>query len=186
MGRLVYGVIVSLDGYINDANGDFSFAFPDAEVHAYSNDLIRPVGTHLYGRRLYEVMAGWETMGTEPDDEPVERDFGELWRGADKIVYSTTLDEVTTRRTRLERSFQPEAVRRLVADSDRDVLVGGPGLAAHALRAGLVDELSVIVVPTIVGAGTRYLPVGLRVDLRLLDERRFASGFTALSYAVTR
>ena len=186
MGRLVYGVIASLDGYINDADEDFRWAVPDEEVHAYSNDLIRPVGTHLYGRRLYEVMSGWQTMGTSPDDDAIERDFGELWRGADKVVYSTTLEEVSTPRTRLERTFDPDAVRRLVADADQDVLIGGPGLAAQALRAGLVDGINVILVPTVIGGGTRYLPDGLHLDLELRDDRRFENGFAALDYAVRR
>ena len=184
MGRLVYSVIVSLDGYVDDAEGGFAWAMPDEEVHAYVNDLMRPIGTHLYGRRLYAVMAGWQTLGTSPDESAVTRDFGELWRGADKVVYSTTLDEVSTPRTRLERSFDLDAVRSLVAASDRDVLVGGPGLAEHALRAGLVDEIGVVVAPVVVGGGTAYLPDRLRLDLRLLEERRFANGFAALRYAV--
>ena len=184
MGQLIYSVIASLDGYVNDADGDFSWAMPDEELHAYVNDLMRPIGTHLYGRRLYEVMAAWQTMGTAPDDSAVTRDFGELWRGADKVVYSTTLDEVSTPRTRLERTFDPDAVRSLVVAADRDVLVGGPGLAEHALRAGLVDEIGVVVAPVVVGGGTAYLPDRLRLDLRLLEERRFANGFAALRYAV--
>jgi len=187
VGQLIYSVIASLDGYVNDADGAFSWAMPDEELHAYVNDLMRPIGTHLYGRRLYEVMAAWQTMGTAPDDSAVTRDFGELWRGADKVVYSTTLSAVDTPRTRLERSFDPESVRALVAAADRDVLVGGPGLAEHALRARLVDEIGVVVVPAVVGAGTHYLPDGLRLDLELLDERRFAGGgFAALRYALRR
>ena len=186
MGRLVYSVICSLDGYVNDAEGDFSWAQPDEEVHAYVNDLMRPIGTHLYGRRLYEVMTAWQTLGTSPDESAVTRDFGELWRGADKVVYSTTLTDVGTPRTRLERSFDRESVRALAAETDRDVLVGGPGLAADALRAGLVDEIGVVVAPAIVGGGTRYLPDGLRLDLDLLDHRRFASGFVAQRYTVRR
>ena len=186
MGQLIYSVIASLDGYVNDADGDFSWAMPDEELHAYVNDLMRPIGTHLYGRRLYEVMAAWQIMGTAPDDSAVTRDFGELWRGADKVVYSTTLSAVDTPRTRLERSFDPESVRALVAAADRDVLVGGPGLAEHALRARLVDEIGVVVVPAVVGAGTNYPPGGLRLDLELLDERRFAGGFAALRYALRR
>ena len=186
MGQLIYSVIASLDGYVNDADGDFSWAMPDEELHAYVNDLMRPIGTHLYGRRLYEVMAAWQTMGTAPDDSAVARDFGELWRGADKVVYSTTLSAVDTPRTRLERSFDPESVRALVAAADRDVLVGGPGLAEHALGAGLVDEIGVVIVPAVVGAGTHYLPDDLRLDLELLDERRFAGGFAALRYALRR
>jgi dihydrofolate reductase len=182
VGRLIYSAIASLDGYVNDAEGDFGWAMPDEQVHAHVNDLMRPITTHLYGRRLYEVMAAWQTMGTSADEPEAIRDFGEQWRGADKVVYSTTLAEVSTPRTRLERSFDPDAVRGL----DGDVLVGGPGLAAHAFRAGLVDTVSLIVVPAIVGGGTAALPSGVDLRLELLDERRFASGFVALSYAVSR
>jgi dihydrofolate reductase len=183
MGRLIYSAIASLDGYVNDADGDFSWAAPDEEVHAFVNDLMRSVGTHLYGRRLYEVMQVWQTFGLDDDESPVTKDFGRLWRLADKVVYSTTLDGVSTPQTRLERTFDPDAVRRLVADADDDVVIGGPGLAAHALRAGLVDVVSAIVVPVVVGAGTAFLPPGLRLTLRLEHEHRFASGFVALRYA---
>ena len=182
MSRLIYSAIASLDGYVNDTEGNFAWAAPDEEVHAYVNDLMRPIRTHLYGRRLYEVMAAWQTMGTAPDEPAVIRDFGEQWRAADKVVYSTTLDRVSTPGTRLERSFDPDAVRGL----DGDVLVGGPGLAAHAFRAGLVDLVSLIVVPAVVGGGTAALPSGVELHLELIDERRFASGFVALSYAVSR
>ena len=184
MGRLIYGVLASLDGFVNDADGDFSWAAPDEEVHAFVNDLQRSADTHLYGRRLYEVMQVWQTFGLDEDDSPAIRDFGHLWRAADKVVYSTTLKEVSTPRTRLERTFDAEVVRRLVADADGDVVVGGPGLAAHALRADLVDVLFVVVVPVVVGEGTPYLPEGLRLQLRLEQEHRFASGFVALRYAV--
>ena len=182
MGRLIYSAIASLDGYVNDTQGDFGWAMPDEDVHAYVNDLMRPITTHLYGRRLYEVMAAWQTMGTSPDEPEVIRDFGEQWRAADKVVYSTTLAEVSTPRTRLERSFDPDAVRGL----DGDVLVGGPGLAAHAFRAGVVDLVSLIVVPAVVCGGTPALPTGVELRLELLDEHRFVSGFVALSYAVSR
>ena len=185
MGRLIYGVIASLDGFVSDADGDFSWAAPDEEVHAFVNDLQRSAETHLYGRRLFEVMQVWQTFGLDEDDSPVIKDFGQLWRAADKIVYSTTLAEVPTPRTRLERTFDPEVVRRLVADADGDVLVGGPGLAAHALRAGLVDVLSVVVVPVVVGSGTPYLPGAIRQHLRLEQEKRFESGFVALRYAIS-
>jgi dihydrofolate reductase len=184
MGRLIYGVLASLDGFVNDPDGDFSWAAPDEEVHAFVNDLQRSADTHLYGRRLYEVMQVWQTFGLDEDDSPAIKDFGQLWRTADKVVYSTTLKEVSTPRTRLERTFDPEVVRRLVADADGDVVVGGPGLAAHALRASLVDVLFVVVVPVVVGGGTPYLPEGLRLQLRLEQEHRFASGFVALRYAV--
>jgi dihydrofolate reductase len=181
MGQVIYSAIASLDGYVNDASGDFRWAMPDEEVHAFVNDLMRPIGTHLYGRRLYEVMSAWQEMGTSPDEPDVLRDFGQSWRAADKIVYSTTLEDVATPRTRLERAFDPDAVRAL----DGDVLVGGPGLAAHAFRAGLVDRVSVVVVPAVVGGGTAALPSGVDLQLELLDEHRFASGFVALSYSVT-
>ena len=185
MGRLIYSVIASLDGYVNDADGDFSWAMPDEEVHAFVNDQMRSVGTHLYGRRLYEVMQVWQTFGLEDDDDPVTKDFGQLWRAADKVVYSTTLDDVSTPQTRLERTFDPDVVRRLVAAAEDDVVVGGPGLAAHALPAGLVDVLSLIVVPVAVGSGTACLPEGLRLTLRLEHEHRFRNGFVALQYAIS-
>ncbi len=186
MGRLIYSVIASLDGYVDDTDGGFGWAMPDEAVHAYVNDEMRSVGTHLYGRRLYEVMAGWQTLGTSPEEPAVIRDFGELWRGADKVVYSTTLPEVSTPRTTLERRFDPDVVQALLSRDDRDVHVGGPGLAQHALRAGLVGEIGVVLAPAVVGGGTPYLPPGLRLDLRLLDERRFGNGFVALRYAVRR
>jgi dihydrofolate reductase len=186
MGRLIYSVITSLDGYVNDRDGDFSWAMPDEEVHAFVNDDMRSAGTHLYGRRLYEVMQIWQTFGLDEDDSPITKDFGRLWRAADKVVYSTTLNDVSTPKTRLERTFDPEVVSRLVADARDDVIVGGPGLASHALRAGLVDVLSAILVPVVVGSGTAFLPEGLRLTLRLEHEHRFANGFLALRYAVGR
>ncbi len=189
MARLLYTAIASLDGYTVDAGGDFSWAAPDHEVHHAVNDLLRSVGTHLYGRRSYEVMAAWDTAGDDEDDQPAIRDFARVWRGADKVVYSTTLDPATFAgtagpRTRLERDFDPETVRALVRDAEADVAVGGATLAAHALRAGLVDELQLFVVPVVVGGGTAYLPDGVRLGLRLLEERRFASGVVFLRYAV--
>jgi dihydrofolate reductase len=184
MGRLTYSVICSLDGYTADAQGSFDWAAPDEEVHAFVNGLERPVGTYLYGRRMYETMAVWQTMGG-PGEHPVEIDYADIWRAADKIVYSTTLDEVTTPRTRLERSFDPEAVRALVAASDRDVGIGGPGLAAHAFRAGLVDDVHHILQPVVVGGGTRALPDGVRLDLELVAEHRFANGAVHLHHRRT-
>jgi len=175
MGRLQYAVLASLDGYTVDAGGDFGWAAPDAEVHAFVNDLERPVGTHLYGRRMYETLAVWQTMGG-PDADPIEVDYAAIWRAADKVVYSTTLAEVGTPRTRLERDFDPGAVQALVAGSPQDVSIGGPGLAAQALRAGLVHDLHQFLNPVVVGGGTRALPDGVRLDLELVDERRFAGG----------
>jgi dihydrofolate reductase len=184
MGSVTYTAMASLDGFINDAAGRFDFAHPDAEVHAFVNELERPVRTYLYGRRLYETMAGWETMPTE-GVTPEVRDYAELWRAADKVVYSTTLASVTTIRTRLERAFDPHAVRALKDATAHELSVGGAGLAAAALRAGLVDEVRLFLVPAIVGGGTRALPDGVVRALELLDERRFAAGAVYLRYAVS-
>jgi dihydrofolate reductase len=184
MAALIYSVIASLDGYTVDADGRFDWAEPADDVHAHINEAQRSFGTHLYGRRLYQTMSAWQTFGTDPGDPPVTRDFGEIWRAADKIVYSATLDEVSTPRTRLERSFQPEAVRALKDAADADLLIGGATLAADALRAGLVDECRIYVAPVVVGGGTRWLPAGIRLRLELLDEHRFASGMAYLGYLV--
>jgi dihydrofolate reductase len=183
MANLVYSAIASLDGFIADEHGDFQWAAPDEEVHAFVNDLERPVGTYLYGRRMYEVMEVWETMSTDGEPEAM-RDFAEVWRAADKVVYSTTLDAVSTARTRLERSFDPIAVEAMKEAADRPLGIGGPGIAASALRAGLVDELHLFFHPIVIGRGTHWLPEGLRVPLTLLDERRFASGVVYVGYRV--
>ena len=182
MARLIYSAITSLDGYVVDETGHFDWAAPDAEVHAVVNDLERPVGTYLYGRRMYDVMAVWETMPTGADQSAVTRDFADIWRAADKVVYSTTLEEARTARTRVERSFDPTAVRKLVDAAGRDVTVGGPGLAGQAIAAGLVDELHQFVTPVVVGGGTGWLPDKVRVDLELLGQRRFAGGVVHLHY----
>jgi dihydrofolate reductase len=174
---LVYSAIASLDGYVADTDGRWDWSMPDAEVHAYVNDLERPIGTYLYGRRMYEVMRVWETID---DPDPAMRDYAEIWRAADKVVYSSTLAAVTTDRTRLERALDPDAVRAL----EGDVSIGGPTLAAVALRAGLVDEIHLLLSPVVVGGGTAVLPDGLRIDLELRDERRFANGTVALLYSV--
>jgi dihydrofolate reductase len=184
--RLIYSTIASLDGYVADEEGNFDWAAPDEEVHAFVNELERPAGTHLHGRRMYEVMSFWETVDTGPEQSPVMRDFAEIWRAADKVVYSRTLDEVSSAKTRLEREFDPDAVRELVASADRDVTIGGPGLAAEAFRAGLVDECQVFLAPVVVGAGKRSLPDGVFARLELLEQRRFASGFAYLRYGVKR
>jgi dihydrofolate reductase len=183
--RLTYAAIASLDGYVADAQGGFGWAAPDEEVHAFVNDLQRPIGTYLYGRRLYDLMVPWETMGVDPDEPEVVRDFARVWRAADKVVYSSTLTAVTTPRTRIERSFDPVAVRRIVDESPAEVSVGGAQLAGQALHAGLVDECHLFVVPAIVGGGTHWLPRDLRVDLELLDERRFRNGTVHLHYRVS-
>jgi dihydrofolate reductase len=180
MGRLIFSAITSLDGYVADADGTFDWAEPDGEVHAFVNDLLRPVGTYLYGRRLYEVMAVWETFGA--DQPPVVQDFAGIWRGADKVVYSTTLESASTARTRVARTFDPDAVRRLKETADSDLVVGGPGLAAAAFRAGLVDECQLFVSPVIVGGGTRALPDDVRLGLELRDVRRFLNGVVHLAY----
>lgn len=184
MARLLYTTIASLDGYVADASGAFDWAAPDAEVHAFVNDLERDVGTYLCGRRLYEVMTYWESAPTDGDG--IEHDYARIWQAADKIVYSRTLTEVTSGRTTLERDFDPAAVARFVAGAERDVSVGGPTLAAEALRAGIVDELALLRVPVVVGGGTASLPDGIRLDLELLDSRRFSGGTTYARYAVRR
>ena len=184
MARLIYSAIASLDGYVADEQGNFEWAAPDEEVHAFVNDLERPIGTYLYGRRMYDVMAAWETMPTGAGQPAATRDFAQIWRAADKVVYSTTLDDVSTARTRVEREFDADAVSRMKDTAGRDLSVGGPGLAGHALAAGLVDELHLFLVPAVVGGGTQALPDGVRLDLDLLDERRFASGVIYLLYRV--
>jgi dihydrofolate reductase len=181
MAKLIYSAIASLDGYVADADGNFDWSAPDEEVHAFVNDLERSIGTYLYGRRMYEVLVAWETMD---DDEPVMRDYAEIWRAADKIVYSTTLEDVASERTRIEREFDAEAVRRLKDEAASDLSVGGPHLAAEALRSGLVDEVNLLLAPVIIGGGNPALPDGVRLQLELIDERRFAGGTVHLRYRV--
>lgn len=183
MARLVYASITSLDLYANDARGEFDWAAPDAEVHGFVNDLERQIGTMLLGRRMYETLAVWETLETS-EEEPEMRDYAQLWRATDKIVYSSSLTEVTTSRTQLERTFDADAVRALVEAADRDVSIGGPTLAAHAFAAGLIDDVHLLLNPVIVGGGTRALPDGLRLELELVDERRFADGVVFLHHRV--
>ncbi|MDQ0731290.1 dihydrofolate reductase family protein [Arthrobacter sp. B1I2] len=181
MAQLIYSAIMSLDGYTADADGHFDWSAPDEEVHAFINDLERDVGTYLLGRRMYEVMSVWETMGTS-EDHPVIQDYARIWQGADKVVYSTSLDTAATPRTRLERDFLPEAVRELKTATDRNISIGGPTLAAHALKAGLVDECQLFITPVAVGGGLRFLPDGLHARLELLEERRFGNGVVYLQY----
>ncbi len=182
MAKLIYSAITSLDGYIADEDGNFDWAAPDEEVHRFVNDLGRPVGTYLLGRRMYDTLAVWETMPTGGDQSPAMGDFAGIWRAADKVVYSRTLDTVATARTRIERDFDPEAVRRLKASADADLTVGGPGLATNAFRAGLVDECQLFLSPIVVGGGTPSLPDKVRLELELLDERRFGNGVVYLHY----
>jgi dihydrofolate reductase len=182
MAKLIYSAIASLDGYVADADGRFEFLAPDEEVHAFVNELERPVGTHLYGRRMYDVMVAWETWPLD-DETAVTRDWAESWRAADKVVFSRTLQEPRSARTRIEREFDPEAVRRMKEEADRDISIGGPELAGQALAAGLVDEVVLLLSPIAIGGGNRALPDGLRLELELRDERRFANGVVCLSYA---
>ena len=186
MPHLIYLTNISLDGYIEDASGRFDWSVPDPTLHQFFNDLTRPVGTFLYGRRLYETMAVWETDPDLAAGDPVTEEFAALWQAADKVVYSTTLDGPRTARTRVERTFEPDAVRELKASTTRDLAIGGADLAAKALRAGLVDEVQLVVHPVIVGGGKPALPDGVRADLELLDERRFTGGHVYLRYAVRR
>ena len=183
MAKLVYSSICSLDGYVADESGSFGWARPDEEVHAFVNELERPIGTYLYGRRMYETMVYWETDGAEEDQPAVVRDFAAIWRAADKVVYSRTLADVASERTRLERELDSVAVRRMKAEAERDLSVGGPELAGQALHAGLVDECQLFLVPVAVGGGRPALPPGLRLDLELLDQRRFGNGTVYLRYA---
>ena len=182
MARLIYSALTSLDGYVADEDGNFDWAKPSEEVHVFVNDLERRVGTHLYGRRMYEVMAYWETADTTGDQPPFFRDYAEIWKAAEKIVYSRTLAEVSSARTRIEREFDIDAIRQLKATADSDISVGGPDLAAQAIEAGLVDELHLFLAPVVVGGGKPSLPDKVRLELELLDERRFANGVVHLHY----
>ena len=180
MGRLIYSTIASLDGYIEDRNGKFDWAAPDEEVHRFVNELERPIGTYLYGRRMYETMVYWETVH---DQAAYIQDYADIWQAADKIVYSKSLDAVSSDRTRIERSFEPDAVRQLKTEGD--ISIGGAALATEALRAGLVDEYQTFVAPVVVGGGKRALPDDVHLELELLNERRFGNGTVYLRYLVT-
>jgi len=182
MARLIYSAIASLDGYVEDKQGEFDWAAPDDQVHAFVNDLERPIGTYLYGRRMYETMVFWETVSTSADQDAVTRDFAEIWRAAEKIVYSRTLQAPSSERTRIEREFDPAAIRRLKESSARDLTVGGAEFAGEAMAAGLVDECHLFLVPVVVGGGKRALPDDVRAQLELLDERCFRSGVVHLHY----
>ena len=184
MAKLIYSALASLDGYTVDADGSFTWAAPDEEVHQFVNDLERPVGTHLYGRRMYDTLSVWESWDVR-DEPPCIRDFQAIWKAADKVVYSRTLEQPRTERTRIEREFDSAAVAAMKQNAERDLSIGGPEIAALALRAGLVDELQLFLSPVVVGGGTPALPDGVRLDLALLDERRFAAGTVFLRYAVS-
>jgi dihydrofolate reductase len=180
--KLISSAITSLDGYVADRDGNFDWAEPGEEVHAFINDLQRPIGTYLYGRRMYETMAGWETDPTLADQSRVMRDFAELWQAADKVVYSKTLESEWTARTRIDRDFDAAAIRKMKASAGRDITIGGPELAAHAFKAGLVDECQLFITPIVLGGGKRSIPDNVRVKLELLDERRFGNGMVYLHY----
>lgn len=181
MAKLIYSAIASLDGYVEDAEGRFDWAAPDEEVHSFVNDLERPIGTYLYGRRMYETMVYWETAG---DESEVAQEYAEIWRAADKVVYSRTLSAATSARTRIWRTFEPDAVQRLKESSAADLSIGGAELGGQALQTGVVDEIHLLLTPIIVGGGKRALPHGLGARLELLDERRFRSGVVHLHYRV--
>ncbi|MBP6471684.1 MAG: dihydrofolate reductase family protein [Chloroflexi bacterium] len=182
MARLIYSAISSLDGYIEDTNGRFDWAAPDEEVHGFINNLERTAGTHLYGRRMYEIMKSWETDLNLVAGSPITRDFAQIWQAADKIVYSKTLTAVSTRKTQLERNFDPEAIRRIKEAKEQDILIGGAHLAAHAFSAGLIDECHLFLAPVLVGGGKQSLPSNVYLELELLEERRFGSGMVFLRY----
>jgi dihydrofolate reductase len=185
MARLIYSMLMSLDGYTEDEHGDFGWSAPeDEEVHSYVNQLASSVGTYLYGRRMYETMAYWETAHNIPDQPQFVLDWARQWQATEKIVYSRTLAEPRSARTRIEREFDPDAVRRLKADAEHDITVDGPELAAQAIRAGLVDEFQMIVCPVLVGGGKRFFPGDVRLNLELIEERRFGNGVVVLRYAV--
>ncbi|MBV7243870.1 MULTISPECIES: dihydrofolate reductase family protein [Streptomyces] len=181
MAKLIYSMITSLDGYAEAAEGGLGAGAEDPEVHTFVNDLFRPVGTYLYGRRMYETMVYWETALDEPDQPPHIAQYARDWQAAEKVVYSTTLDEVSSAKTRIERSFDPDAVRRLKAGADADLTVDGPNLAAQAIAAGLVDEYHLFITTSVVGGGKRFFPDGVRLDLELVEERAFAA--SGLIYA---
>jgi dihydrofolate reductase len=182
MAKLIYSAITSLDGYVEDARGGFDWAAPDAEVHAFVNDLERPVGTYLYGRRMYETMVFWETAGAGAELREVSRDFAQIWQAAEKVVYSRTLRVVSSARTRIERELDPEVIRRLKESSQADITIGGAELAGQAMRAGLVDECHLLLNPVVVGGGKRALPDDFGARLELLGERRFGGGVVHLHY----
>ncbi|GAA4355932.1 dihydrofolate reductase family protein [Angustibacter luteus] len=184
MAKLIYSAIASLDGYVADADGGFDWAAPDEEVHRFVNDLERPIGTYLYGRRMYDVMAVWDNDPFLAGQPEVILDYARIWRAADKVVFSRTLDGVTGSRIRIERDFDPAAVRRLKESATADLSIGGPELAGQALGAGLVDEVHLILCPVLVGGGNAALPADVRLPLRLVSSQRFGSGVVHLHYEV--
>ncbi len=186
MAKLIYSAIGSLDGYVEDASGKFEWAAPDEEVHAFVNELERPIGTYLYGRRMYETMVFWKTVDPDGDGPAVAREFAAIWQAAEKVVYSRTLETVSSARTRIERELDPDAIERMKQSSGSDISIGGAELAGQAIAAGLADELQLLLVPVLVGGGKRALPNDVRARLELLDERRFQSGAVFLRYRARR
>jgi dihydrofolate reductase len=182
MAKLVYSMITSLDGYAAAAEGDIGFSYEDEEVHTFIDEVFRSVGTYLYGRRMYETMLFWETAHAQPDAPPYIVEYARGWQAAQKVVYSTTLPSVSSARTRIERTFDPDAVRALKAEADHNLTVDGPTLAAQAIAAGLVDEYHLFMTTTVVGGGTRFFPDGVRLDLELVEERAFSSGLLYARY----
>jgi dihydrofolate reductase len=182
MAKLIYSMITSLDGYAEAAEGDLGMGAEDEEVHTFIGDIFRPVRTFLYGRRMYETMVFWETAHTEPDVPPHILQYARDWQAADKIVYSTTLKSVSSEKTRIERTFDPDAVRTLKEESDHDMSVDGPTLAAQAIAAGLVDEYHLFITTSVVGGGKRFFPDGVRLDLELVEERTFGTGLIYARY----
>jgi dihydrofolate reductase len=185
MGKLIFSAITSLDGYIEDEEGNFDWGAPDEEVHSFVNDLERPVGTYLYGRRMYETMVYWETEQALTDQAPCVRDFTELWQAAEKIVYSKSLESVSSAKTRIEREFDPKVIQEMKSTQEDDITVGGPNLAAQAFKAGLVDECQLFLTPVVLGGGKPSLPNNVRLEVELLGERCFRSGVVFLHYRTT-
>ncbi len=184
MAKLIYAAISSLDGYVADSEGNFDWSAPDEEVHRFVNELERPIGTYLYGRRMYEVLRYWETAPTGNDGASAGQEYAKIWQAADKIIYSKSLQQVSTARTRIERDFDPQAIQQLKAAATRDLSVGGPTLAAQAIKLGLVDECHLFLSPIVVGGGNPALPDNVRLGLELLDERRFGNGVVYLRYRI--
>jgi len=182
MGKLIYSMITSLDGYAKAAEGDLGNGAEDEEVHTFINDAFRNVGIFLYGRRMYETMLFWETVHTQPDVPPYILQYADGWKAAEKVVYSTTMETVSSAKTRIERAFDPDEVRRLKAESDHDLSVDGPNLAAQAIAAGLVDEYHLFITTSVVGGGTRFFPDGVRLDLDLVEHRAFGNGLIWAHY----
>ena len=186
MAQLIYIANTSLDGYTEDMDGNFDFTTPDDEGFSVITNLVRATGTHIYGRRMYQTMMVWETDPALAAESPLRRDFAEIWQAADKIVYSKTLEAASTRRTKIERTFDPEAIRQLKKAVKQDILIGGPELAAHAFQSGLIDECHLFIAPIILGGGKPSLPDNVQLDLELLEERRFGNGVVHLGYRISR